>query len=48
MNIIEAMKLVVNENKIVLRTSDRSVSLREHGNLLNYQDILADDREVVE
>lgn len=48
MNIIEAMKLVKNEDKIILRASDRSVSLREHGNFLNYQDILADDWEVVE
>lgn len=48
MNIIEAMELVINKNKIALRTSDRSVRLCERGNLLSCRDILADDWEVVE
>ena len=48
MNIIEAMKLVKNEDKVILRVSDHSVGLREYGNFLNYQDILADDWEVME
>jgi len=48
MNIIEAMKLVKMDNKILLRTSDRSISLCQYGCFLKSQDILADDWEVVE
>ena len=48
MNIIEAMELMKNEDKTILRASDRSVVLREYGCFLKSQDILADDWEVEE
>lgn len=49
MNIIEAMQKVEENQCVVLRKNDQSVTLRPTGgNILHSRDILADDWEVVE
>lgn len=48
MNFLEAMILVTEKNKTIVRTSKLNVNLHKDEKVLNRQDIFADDWEVVE